>query len=154
MKICAVRLSVVPTVAHLRGDLRVARFAKNHQIELRMRPSLGERKFVMDFLCRSHASDFQALLTEKIRRHITVAEAFPRFTIATAHSRVAIILLAAFVFQPGMFFTVPSVGQPGTAGVRAGTFRFPWHHHTIFRAKKALQERSPTRLSYVLLCPS
>ena len=136
MKICAVRLSVVPAVAHLRGDPRVAWLAERHQIGYRVCPALGERQLVVDFLGWRVPAGFQALLAQRVRRDITVADTFPRSAVMTAGRRVAAVLLVAFGFQLGVFLTVPSIGQPGTAGIRAGTFRFPWHRHTSFRAEE------------------
>ena len=74
-----------------------------------MRPALGQKFLVMYFLDRHKNPFLIALLTERVRLYIAVADSFPRPPVPTTYSRVSAILLVASVHKLCMFLTEPPV---------------------------------------------
>ena len=76
-----------------------------------------QRKDVVNFLCRSHPAFLRALLTQRMRRDVSVAYPFPRSAVSTAYSRVTVVLLVAAGFPLLMLLAEPSVREIGAAWV-------------------------------------
>ena len=109
-----------------------------------MRPAFGQRLLMVYFLDR-HKNPFPiALLTERVRLYIAVADSFPRPPVPTAYSRVPAILLVASVHKLCMFLTEPPVRKFRTAWIRTRPLLFPRHQlHLLWGIKKATHRISP-----------
>ena len=114
-----------------------------------MRPAFGQR-FLMVYFLNRHKNSFPiALLTERVRLYIAVADSFPRPAIPTAYSRVPAILLVVFVHKLRVFLTEPPVRKFRTAGVGTRPLWFSWHQlHLLFWHK----ESHPQDFSHEWLC--
>ena len=106
----------MPPITFYCRNLGVIRFAESHQVVAAVRSTLGERKNTMDLLGWSDPAFLLALLTQRVRRNVTVQNAFPSASVPTAYCRVPVVLLVAFVLLAFMFLAAPAVHQVGTAG--------------------------------------
>ena len=82
---------------------------------------------MVDLLGRYKLSVTLAQLTHRVLLHIAVPDALPHTTVATAGFRISVVLFVSLGFSLGVFLTESTVGKFRTAGVRTGSFRFPWH---------------------------
>ena len=138
-------LPLIPAIAALRMNPRMARLAQRHEVSLVMRPALCQRQPVVYLLHRPQQPLLPAFLTERVLCGVTVTDSFPRPAVPTAYSRVAVVLLvAAVLLFPCSSQNRPSVsfGQPGK---EHGLFGFLGIHFTSSRHKE-----SPRR---ILLLP-
>lgn len=117
---------VVPPVAALRVNPRMARLAECDEVSTVVRPTLRERQPVVYLLGLCIDPFLKAELTQRMSCCVAVTGALPSASIPTAYSRIAVVLLVAFVFLLLMFFTeaLPILHKLRTTGVRAGVFRF------------------------------
>ena len=109
-----------------------------------------QRKDVVDFLCRGHPAFLLALLTQRMRRNVSVAYPFPRSAVPTAYSRVTVVLLVAAGFLFLMLLTEPSIREIRAAWVGAGSLRSFRHSFTSFGHLPLLQSllREKNKPSY------
>lgn len=109
-----------------------------------MHPAFGQRFLMVYFLDRYKNPFLIALLTERVRLYIAVADSFPRPPVPTAYSRVPAILLVASVHKLCVFLTEPPVRKFRTAGVGTRPLWFPRHQlHLLWGIKKATHRISP-----------
>ena len=98
---------------------------------------------MVDLLGRSDSAVLLALLTQRMRRNITVPDAFPCSSVPLSLSRVAPVLFIAFVLFALMLHTVTPVCQVGTAGVGTRPIGSLRHRITSSQGiKKALRDYS------------
>ena len=63
----------------------------------------------MDLFRRNKQTFLLAQLAQRMLLYIAVTDTLPSTTITSAHRRVTVVFLVAFVFQLFMFFTKPTV---------------------------------------------
>ena len=101
--------SVAPSVTHLNSDTGVAGLAKAHEVAVRMGAALAERQDVMYFLGDGDAPVLLALLAQRVRLDVSVADTLPRTAVAFVGLGVALVLVVLGIGSLLMFFTVNAV---------------------------------------------
>ena len=101
--------SVVPTIPQLNSDPGVAGLAQAHEIAVRMGAALTERQDVMYFLGGGDAAILLALLAQRVRLDVSVADTLPRTAVAFVGLGVALVLVVLGIGSLLVFFTVNAV---------------------------------------------
>jgi hypothetical protein len=110
-------------------------FAKGHEVLRVTAAAFRERKNVVNFLGRRQFALLLAFLTERVRLDVAVTDTLPRTAVSFVGSRVALVLVVAFVHDLLMLGTVLLThGKPTAAGVGAWALGFVWHEFTSSRA--------------------
>ena len=117
----------MPTVTALGMKSRVTGFAQCDEVIFTMCPTFGKRNPVMNLLSRDQESILLAQFTQRMSRRIPVTDSFPRSAVSSAYSGIAVVFFVAFCLLSGVFFTEPTVSQPGTSGMGTGTLGFLGH---------------------------
>jgi hypothetical protein len=87
----------------------MTRRTKRHKVSFGVCPTVSQRLDVVNFLCRGKPSFTLALLAQRVRGNVAVADTFPRSAVAAACVGVAAVafVLARVFF--GMVFTKKTV---------------------------------------------
>jgi hypothetical protein len=89
----------------------------------------------MDFLSRGKPALPLALFTKGVDLDVSIADAFPCTAVSFVGCRVALMFVVISIHSFLVFSAVlPVIGEPTAAGVRAGSFRLPWHFLTSILA--------------------
>ena len=121
---------VVPAVAHLYGDTRVARLAQRHQIICVVGAAVTEREDVMHFLGGCQPALLLTFLTKRVRLDVAVADALPRTTIPYIRLRLTLEMIVMIIRLSLMLWAVKTACQLRTAGMLAWSLWFSWHDVT------------------------
>jgi hypothetical protein len=106
-----------------------------------MRPALGERDDVVDFLHRNIPSVLQTHLAKRMLGSVTMTDTHPGSAVAFAGRIPALELLIVLFHLLGMVLTINAVREVRAAGIAARSLWFPWHSRLLSAHKK-----SPTGL--------
>jgi len=117
----------MPSVTVLGMKSCVTGFAQSDEILLIVRTTFRQRNFVVYLFGRDQLSVLLTQFAQRMRRSISVADAFPRSAVTSADSGIAVVFFVAFCFFLGVFLAEPTVGQLGTAGMGARTLGFRGH---------------------------
>ena len=93
-------LMLIPAVAALRMNPRMAGLAQRHKVLLVMRPALCQWQPVVYLLHRPQQSFLLALLTERILCSVAVTDTLPRPAVPTAYSRIAVSSVSLALLSP------------------------------------------------------
>jgi len=110
----------MPAVAHLGGDLRVARRAERLKIGIDVRAAAREREPMVNLGCRGIDAALQALLTQRIPGDVSVTDAFPRAAVPFLLYGIAVVLFVLLVDKLLMLLAVAAGYQLRAAGIAAG----------------------------------
>ena len=92
-----------------------------------MSAAFGDGDLVMNLCRRNNFAILLALLTKRMLAHMTVTNPFPGTAILLVNVRRAFIFVVLPSGNGYMIFTVLSIRQLGTTGVRAGSLGSTWH---------------------------
>ena len=134
---------VVPAVAHLHGDTRVARLAQRHQIICVVGATVTEREDVMHFLGGCQFALLLTFFTQRMRLDVAVTDPFPSPAIAFVGLRLALKMIVMAYCLPLMLGAIKAVGQLGAAGILARSLWFLWHGFASLE-----HEKSPRRFPH------
>ena len=118
-------------VPHLDADPGVARLAQRHEVRLIMRPAMIQRQDVMHFGRLGQPAFLFALFTQRVGSQEPGTFLLPLSAVPSLGHRVTTVSFILAACQLLMFLAVPFISKPGTAGVAAWPFRFPWHPHHL-----------------------
>jgi len=124
---CKTSFIFLPSVTTLGMESCVTGFAQCDEVIFTMCPTFGKRNPVMNLLSRDQESILLAQFTQRMSRRIPVTDSFPRSAVSSAYSGIAVVFFVAFCLLSGVFFTEPTVSQPGTSGMGTGTLGFRGH---------------------------
>ena len=130
-------------------DFLMATDAQAPKIALIIRAAVGNRLHMMHQGCHGCSSQPKALLTERMRRDVSVAYFSPATSISFMLRISTGKMLVVSLHKPSMFFAVasPAVGQIRTATISAGTFGFRWHRvHLDFGHEKTSAGIAPSEV--------
>jgi hypothetical protein len=120
-------------------NLLMATGTQTPKIALVIRAAIGKGLHMMHQRCHGCSSQTKALLTERMRRDVSVTDFLPRTSIPLMLIVATGEMLVVPLHQPAMFLAVacPAVSQIRTVAVSAGAFRFRWHRiHLDFGHEK------------------
>ena len=102
--------------------------AKRHEILLGVLAAVRERKDVVYLLGGRQPTLLLALLAQRVRPDVAVADALPASPIAFVAGGIALVMIVVLVHDALMLGAVLLThGEPAAAGIGTGTFRFHWH---------------------------
>ena len=110
-------------------DFLMATRAQTFEIALIVRTSIGKWFHMMHQRCHGRSPQPKALLAERMRRDVSVADFLPRTSVPLMLIVATREMLVVPLHHAPMFLAVarPAVGQIRTATVSAGAFGFRWH---------------------------
>lgn len=122
--------SIVPPVAALDSDSRVASFAKGHEIVLLIATTFGEREDVVDFLYGRQLTLLPTLFAERVHLDVLVTDTFPGTAILFVGLRIKLIFIVTMISFLLMLITVLVIGQPWTSWALTGALWLLGHRLT------------------------
>ena len=124
-------------------DLGVAGTAKAHQIVPCMSAALRDGNDVVYLIHRSQPSFLETHLAERMRRSVSVTDAFPCSAVFLIYVRTAFVFVVLPAGGCFMLLAVLALREVGTAGVGTGALGFSWHRFTSLGHKKSLHRTLP-----------
>lgn len=117
--------------------LLVTGTAKRHQVQLIVRPTLGERNDVVDFLHSDIPSVLQTHLTKRMLACVTMSDAYPSSAVLLVRVGTACVFVVLLRGKSLMLLAVLTVldSQPWTSACSAPAPWSPRHtNHLAFQA--------------------
>ena len=124
-------------VAKVVVDLGVAGTAKAHQIVPCMSAALRDGNDVVYLIHRSQPSFLETHLAERMRRSVSVTDAFPCSAVFLIYVRTAFVFVVLPAGGCFMLLAVLPIREVGAAGIGAGALWFSWHRFTALGIRKA-----------------
>ena len=109
----------------------MAALTQRHEIVFIVRTAVCQRQDVMHFLGGSQPAFAFALLAQRMRLNVLQSNPSPHATVSLVGVRIALIFVVMASGDLPVLIAVPSVGQPTTTGVGAGTLRFSRHRSLL-----------------------
>jgi hypothetical protein len=146
-------LFVIPPVAALSSNSRVAGFTKSHEVTLFIASAFRERNYMMYFFCSGKLALLLTLFAERAGLNVTIPNTLPSSAISFVGSGVALKLVVVFVHCFLVLGTVLlAFCKPTAAGVSTGTFWFVGHGFTsLFGHRKSHHRFLCDGSSYIFL---
>ena len=135
-------------------DLGVTGTTEAHKVVPCVSAALGNRDFMMHFLCRNKSAFLFATLTKRMLCDVSVSYAFPCTAVLLVDVWGTLVLVVLFPCDGCVLLTVLPVSKVGTAGVRTRSFGSAWHWFTsISGHKKSPRRIAPTKAVLYSLSP-
>ena len=130
----------MPPVTTLCVNTCMAGPTEANQIFFIMCSTLRQRLDVMNLFNGYNHTVFKTLLAERMCLCVLLSYPSPRFAVSLFGCRVSFIAFISFVLLLLMFFTIATVCQLRTAGIRTRFLWSPWHlaFHSLFPIRSKL----------------
>ena len=130
---------LMPSVTVLGMESCVTGFTQCDEVIFTVCPTFRQRSLMVNLFGRNQKSVLLTQLTQRMRRRISVTDAFPRSAVPSADSGITVVFFVAFCFFLGVFLAEPTVGQLGTTGMGTGTLGFRGHWFSFGKDKSHLR---------------
>ena len=121
----------MPSVTALGMESCMTGFTQSNEILFAVRTSFGQRNLVVYLLSRDQLSVLLTQFAQRMRRRISVTDAFPCTSVSSADSGIAVVFFVAFGFFLGVFLAEPTVGELGAPRMGTGTLGFRRHRFSF-----------------------
>ena len=119
---------LMPAVTTFGMDLGMAGGAQAHEIVVAVRTTFCQRLDVMYFFNRNVDPVVKALLTERVRLCILLADTLPFRSVASFRFGLSVVAFISLVLGSLMLLAIPAFSKPRASGVSTWFLGFSGHY--------------------------